>query len=73
MWIQKLELINNVVDQIYYPFDHLAWAKANGILVKTRVAWSELANYCWALSLFLHAAKATRYLTLLASNKDKRR
>eukprot|EP00061_Rhincodon_typus_P013595 g40062.t1 len=55
MIVRLLFIMGNLVDQLYYPCEHLAWAADYKILSINAEKWWTLSNTLWTLSLALGA------------------
>uniref|UniRef100_A0A1B6JQ36 Peroxisomal membrane protein 11C n=1 Tax=Homalodisca liturata TaxID=320908 RepID=A0A1B6JQ36_9HEMI len=67
-YMQVCGVIVNILDQLYYPLEHVAWAADKGILSQNSEKWWLASNVCWALSLYFNIARSLRYLHLLNSD-----
>uniref|UniRef100_A0A1B6MGK4 Peroxisomal membrane protein 11C n=1 Tax=Graphocephala atropunctata TaxID=36148 RepID=A0A1B6MGK4_9HEMI len=64
-YMQVCGVVVNVLDQLYYPFEHVAWAADKGLLSQRSEMWWLASNVCWTLSLYFNIARSLRYLHLL--------
>ena len=72
------QVIQNCFDQLYYPVEHIAWARDVGILKGTSTKLWTIGSFCWVISLSLGVLVHLRKLLLLrkqnkanAQNKSK--
>ncbi|XP_048470072.1 peroxisomal membrane protein 11C isoform X2 [Rhincodon typus] len=65
MIVRLLFITGNLVDQLYYPCEHLAWAADYKILSINAEKWWTLSNTLWTLSLALGALRSFRVVQLL--------
>ncbi|XP_075231982.1 peroxisomal membrane protein 11C-like [Lycorma delicatula] len=68
--MQFCGICGNVLDQLYYPLEHIAWAADNGIVAVDSSWWWNASTVCWVLSVYLSFCKSLRYFTVLQSSKQ---
>jgi len=64
-YMQVCGVVVNVLDQLYYPLEHVAWAADKGLISIRSNHWWTASNACWAFSLYFSIARSLRYLSLL--------
>merc|ERR1711892_108065 len=65
-WLTRwLQIVTNLVDLLYYPVEHIAWAGEHKILPVTPDIWWSQANCLWAISLYLNIGSAIRKVYVL--------
>ncbi|XP_054280549.1 peroxisomal membrane protein 11C [Macrosteles quadrilineatus] len=65
MHMQVCGVVVNILDQLYYPLEHVAWAADRGLISLRSDHWWTASNACWAFSLYFSIARSLRYLSLL--------
>ncbi|KAF5295109.1 hypothetical protein FQA39_LY13260 [Lamprigera yunnana] len=70
-YLASIGVITNIVDQIYYPFDKIAWlADLDLITTTNNEKWNTLSSIFWAVSTYLNIVRSLRYLNLLQHHKN---
>ena len=65
------QFIQNCFDQLYYPVEHIAWARDTGILKGNSSKLWGVGSVFWVISLSLGIIMSLRKLFLLRQ-KDKK-
>ncbi|XP_065334914.1 peroxisomal membrane protein 11C-like [Cloeon dipterum] len=67
--LRILGIMSNIVDQLYYPLEHIAWASDNKLisLKSGSDSWWLASTVCWCISLYLQLLRSLR----LFSNAQK--
>lgn len=55
--IRWCQLIQNAVDMLYLPIEHVYWAACHNILSTNVNKWDNLTTYFWLASLHLSLLK----------------
>ncbi|XP_014252527.1 peroxisomal membrane protein 11C [Cimex lectularius] len=75
--LRILGVMINILDQLYYPLEHIAWAADCKLISIRSSPWWTASSFCWALSMCLMMVKSllqSRFLSSLkqlASSLDK--
>lgn len=56
-FIRILSLLENFIDTIFYPVEHIEWAASRKIISINPDPWSTANTICWVLSLYLGMIK----------------
>ncbi|XP_059486748.1 peroxisomal membrane protein 11C-like [Neocloeon triangulifer] len=67
--LRILGILSNIVDQLYYPLEHIAWAADSKLITLKNGSdsWWLASTTCWCLSLYFQLLRALR----LFSNAQK--
>ncbi|KAK4882917.1 hypothetical protein RN001_006236 [Aquatica leii] len=69
-FMASVGVLTNVVDQMYYPIDKIAWlADLKLITVKSNETWDTASSVFWVLSIYLNMLRTLRYITILQKHK----
>jgi len=63
-------VLSNVVDQLYYPLEHVAWAADKKIISTSSTPWWYCAVGAWAISLYIGIVRAIRCIIILRRQKE---
>ncbi|RZF40713.1 hypothetical protein LSTR_LSTR008662 [Laodelphax striatellus] len=63
----------NICDQLYYPFEHVAWAADKRLLSIKSDRWWTISTICWAFSVYFSFCKCLRYFSILERRKENKR
>ncbi|CAH1251810.1 peroxisomal membrane protein 11C-like isoform X2 [Branchiostoma lanceolatum] len=70
-YLRWLGVANNVLDQLYYPVEHVAWAADRQILPPSLRGLSLWCLKIWACSLTLNIIRSLRALIILRLKKQR--
>ncbi|KAK7084831.1 Peroxisomal biogenesis factor 11 gamma [Halocaridina rubra] len=63
--VRTLQILNNVVDQLYFPVEHIAWLRDVKVLRGTSTGLWNISLLLWGISLCLNILRSLRRITLL--------
>ncbi|GAB6032004.1 peroxisomal bioproteinsis factor 11 [Chamberlinius hualienensis] len=66
-----LSVLGNMVDQLFYPVEHIAWAADKQILRFDSTGWWYLSTFLWTTSLYLNLLKSLRALLILRRKRNR--
>lgn len=75
--LRYLEVVNTLVDQLYFPVEHIAWARDIKVLRGSSKTFWNVSVLLWGLSLVLTILRSLRHIFLMkqptagASTKEK--
>ncbi|XP_037799073.1 peroxisomal membrane protein 11C-like isoform X1 [Penaeus monodon] len=74
--VRTLRVLNNVVDQIYFPVEHFAWARDMKMVRGNSAALWNASLVLWGLSLLLTIIRSLRQVSLIrqqrkGANRDR--
>uniref|UniRef100_T1ISQ4 Peroxisomal membrane protein 11C n=1 Tax=Strigamia maritima TaxID=126957 RepID=T1ISQ4_STRMM len=69
--LKWIGVINNIVDQIYYPVEHVAWAADKKLINIHSKSWWNACTILWGISLYLGIIRAFRYLRIQQQKRRK--
>uniref|UniRef100_A0A1B6CRJ8 Peroxisomal membrane protein 11C n=1 Tax=Clastoptera arizonana TaxID=38151 RepID=A0A1B6CRJ8_9HEMI len=69
--MQICGVVSNILDQLYYPLEHVAWASDKKLLSVRSDKWWTLSTICWVLSVYFCLIKSLRYLSVIRKHKSK--
>ncbi|XP_071514694.1 peroxisomal membrane protein 11C-like isoform X1 [Panulirus ornatus] len=75
--LKYLEVVNTLVDQLYFPVEHIAWARDIKVLRGSSKTLWNVSVLLWGLSLVLTILRSLRHIFLMkqptarASTKEK--
>lgn len=64
-FLRFLSVLNNIVDQLYYPVEHIAWAADKKFLSFKSTNWWTCSTVLWAISLYINMARSLRIISAL--------
>lgn len=64
-FLRFLSVLTNVVDQLYYPVEHIAWAADKKFLSFKSSNWWTCGTVLWGLSLYINIARSMRIIAAL--------
>lgn len=67
--IRYANLLQNLVDIIYYPIEHTAWAGQNKLVSVNVAPLDDATTWCWLISLYLSLVKSVRKINQLQKHK----
>lgn len=67
--LRWLGVVNNLLDQLYYPLEHIAWAADLVMIHADGNVWWNRAIAVWASSLYISMMRAIRIIILLEKQK----
>lgn len=70
-WMRFLELLSNCTNQLYYPFEHIAWLADKHIIDRSSAKWWDACIAAWAVSLLTEILKAIVRLWLIKNTQRK--
>ncbi|KAF5273067.1 hypothetical protein FQR65_LT04809 [Abscondita terminalis] len=69
-FMASVGVLTNVVDQIYFPIDKIAWlSDLKLITVKNAETWDTASSAFWVLSTYLNLLRTLRYILILQQHK----
>ncbi|XP_076033609.1 peroxisomal membrane protein 11C-like isoform X2 [Oratosquilla oratoria] len=66
-----LGVINNLIDQAYFPVEHIAWARDVNVLEGKSSQVRNASLILWLLSLYISILRSLRYIRILQKEKHK--
>jgi len=60
-------LLSNIVNQLFYPIEHIAWAAEKGLISTTAAPWWFASLLTWITSLLINIL---RYLSIVCIYSD---
>lgn len=63
--LRSIDLLSNIVDQLYYPIEHVAWAIENNYMFVKNNPWSTSSTVFWVISIYLSLMRNLRCLMVL--------
>ncbi|XP_072294622.1 peroxisomal membrane protein 11C [Eucyclogobius newberryi] len=69
--VRWLSVVTNVLDQLYYPCEHVAWAADARLVPLKSDTWWLLCTGLWGASLLLATLRSLRVLVLLKKKLQK--
>ncbi|KAJ1085528.1 hypothetical protein NDU88_005658 [Pleurodeles waltl] len=70
--VRWLSVLSNVADQLYYPFEHVAWAADANVIHAKSDKWWTFSTGLWGLSLFLGIVRSL-WVLFVMERKSRRR
>ncbi|XP_022081733.1 peroxisomal membrane protein 11C-like [Acanthaster planci] len=71
LWLRVLSLANNLIDQLYFPLEHIAWAADKKLIDVSSSPWWILCIVAWGLSLSISILRSLMTLVSLRRSRKK--
>nr|CAI5844007.1 unnamed protein product [Callosobruchus analis] len=69
-FMAQLGVLTNVIDQVYYPIEKMAWLAEHKLISGTNNSkWDTASSICWVLSIYLTLMKTLRYIAVLKKHE----
>ena len=69
-FMASIGLVANVVDQLYFPVDKIAWLADMKLIHVQNNIWDTASTAIYVLSLYLNILRTIRYLNILHNHKE---
>lgn len=73
IFMRLISVVQNLIDQLFFPIEHIAWASDLGILSISSERWNRWCVYCWFISLSLGIIRNVISLSQLRIREAKKK
>lgn len=69
VYLRFANVLRNVVDQAFFPIEHIEWLADNNYINVRSEPWAVASTWCWVISLSLSLMKSLRTLKNMSKQK----